>query len=309
MDEFVAELKAKNIIDEAAAARLDEIETRRRVPLGRELHALFYLGAVCVLAGVGAAVRDRLDQIGPPTIVAALALAAAACFAYVAKTARSFSPARVAAPNAAFDYVLYLGCGLTGILAGYLEWKWHLLGDFWDLYLFAAGLACVGLAYRCDNRLVLSTGLMNLAGWIGVRFRRWDVPTLGVRAAAFALGATLIALGEVTRRTKVKEHFEGIYMRFGVHLALLALAYDSTRLDEPGLWLLLLACAALGVWSVRQRRFEIFATALVYAYAMALVAVLREARGFSEGLWIVVLSSGAMLFALLRARSYLREAE
>ena len=308
MDEFVASLRAKGLLDDASAARLDELETRAHVPLGRELHSLLYLGAVLVLAGVGAAVKDRLDQLGPMTIVGALALGAAACFAYCLKTARPFAPARVDSPNVAFDYVLYVAYGLTGILVSYLEWKWSLLGEFWDLYLFFAGLACVGLAYRFDNRLVLSTGLVNLMSWIGVRFKHWDVPELGVRAAAFALGAALIGLGEVSRRTKVKEHFEAVYMRFGVHLALLSLAYDASRLDAPNLWLLLLACAALGVWSARLRRFETFAWALVYAYVPTLISVLREVHDETLSLGLVVLSSGSVLALLLWARARFREA-
>jgi len=307
MTEFVASLRAKGLLDEAPAARLDELETRAHVPLGRELHALLYLGALLVLAGVGAAVKDRLDQIGPLTILAALGLSSCAGFAYCVRAGRPFSPARVEAPNVAFDYVLYLACGLAGIFFVYLEWKWNILRDWWDLYLFFSGLACVGLAYRFDNRLVLSTGLVNLAGWIGVRFRRWDVPALGVRAAAFALGAALISLAEISRRSRVKDHFEGTYLRFGVHLALMSLAYGATRLDAPDLWLLLLACGALGVWSARLRRFETFASAVVYAYAAALISVLREVRGQYLTLWAVLLSSGCVLAVLLWARARFRE--
>lgn len=307
MDEFVASLREKGLLDGPAAARLDELETRAHVPLGRELHALLYLGALLVLAGVAAAVRDRLDQVGPMTILAALGLASAALFAYCFQAGRPFSPARVAAPNVAFDYLLYMACGLAGIFFAYLEYKWKLLGDWWDLYLFFSGLACVGLAYRFDNRLVLSTGLVNLAGWVGARFRRWDVPALGVRAAAFALGAALIALAEASRRSEVKAHFEETYLRFGVHLALLSLAYGATRLDAPDLWLLLLACGALGAWSARLRRFETFASAVVYAYAAALFSVLREVRGPYLARWAILLSSGGVLGVLLWARARFRE--
>jgi hypothetical protein len=307
MGEFIAELRGKGLLNEAAAHRIGEIETRRHVPLGQELNALLYLGALFVLAGTGAAVKDHFDQLGPMTIVAALALAAAACFAYCAKTAKPFETTRVASAATAFDYVLYLACGLTGILVGYIEHKWGLLGQFWDLYLFAAGLACVGLAYRYDNLLVLSTGLVNLMGWIGVRSSRWDLPPEGLRAEAFALGAALIGLGEVTRRTQVKEHFEGTYMRIGINLALLSLVYGATHVDAPDLWLLLVVCAMLGVWSARLRRFETFATALVYAYVAALISVVRELDGVASGLIVVVLSSAAVLTALLYARARFRD--
>src|SRR5262249_52299202 len=151
-----------------------------------------------------------------------LAAGSSACLIYCFRAGRPFATGRVESPNVAFDYVLYLGIGLAGIFMGYLESQTHWLGDWWDLYLFFAGLSCLGLAYRFDNRLALSTGLINLAGWAGVRLSRWDVPEFGVRAAAFALGAVLIGLAEVSRRADVKAHFEDSYLRFGVHLCLLA---------------------------------------------------------------------------------------
>jgi hypothetical protein len=307
MDEFIAELAAKGLLDEPAARRLDELESRAHVPLARELHSLLYSGAILVLAGVGAAVKDHLDQLGPMTILAALGAASAACLGWCFRAGRSFSPRRVESPNVAFDYVLYLGIGLAGIFATYLEWKWHLLGDWWDLYLFFAGLACLGLAYRFDNRLALTTGLANLAGWAGVHFSRGDVPELGVRAAAFALGAALIGLAEATRRSEVKAHFEETYLRFGVHLCLLSLIYGAEHLGSPDLWLLFAACGALAVWSARRRKFEVFACAVVYAYAGALRSFMPLFGFGDDSLWAVVLTSACLIAVLLWARRRFQE--
>jgi len=306
MDAFVSELREKGLLDLETSRRLDELETRKHVPLARELHALLYLGAVLILAGVGAAVQGHLDALGPMAILTALGFVSAACVLYCFRSGRPFAPARVESPNVAFDYVLYLGIGVAGIFVGYLESQFHLLGDWWDLYLFFAGLACLGLAYRFDNRLALSTGLVNLAGWAGVRLSRWDVPTLGVRAAAIALGAALIGLGETSRRSGVKPHFEDTYQRFGVHLVLLALLFGVRGFESPDLWLLLAACGALATVSSRRRKFEVFAAAVVYAYIGAMVALLREMRGDAE-LWTVVLTSACVIGVLLWARRRFRE--
>src|SRR3569832_1071247 len=142
MDPFVAELSAKGLLDAESARRIDELETRAHVPLARELHALLYLGAVLILGGVGAAVKDHLDRIGPMAILALLGLAAGLCVAYCFQAGRPFSPKRVESPTVAFDYLLYLGIGLAGIFMGYLEVQTHWLGELWDVYLFLAGLAC-----------------------------------------------------------------------------------------------------------------------------------------------------------------------
>jgi len=302
MDEFVAELSAQGLLDEPSARRIDELETHAHVPLARELHALLYSGSILILAGVGAAAKDRLDQLGPLTILAALGAGSAAGLGWCFRTGRPYSPGRAESPNVAFDYVLCLGIGLAGIFAAYLEWKFHVLGDWWDLYLFFAGLACLGAAYRFDNRLALSAGLVNLAGWAGVRFSRWDLPALDERAAAFALGAALIGLAEASRRSDVKAHFENSYLRFGVHLCLLALIYGAKRIEGLDLWLLLAACGVLAAWSARRRKFEIFASAVVYAYVGALRAFLPLIEGAVDSLWIFVLTSGFAIAVLLWAR-------
>lgn len=308
MDPFVAELSAKGLLDAEAARRLDELETRAHVPLARELHALLYLGAVLILAGVGAAVKDHLLQLGPMAILALLGAGSAASVLYCFQKGRPFSPKRVSPPNVAFDYVLYLGVGLAGIFMGYLEVQTHWLGDWWDLYLFFAGLACLGLAYRFDNRLALSAGLINLAGWAGVRLWRWDTPTLGVRAGAIALGAFLIVLAEVSRRSDVKAHFEDSYLNFGVQLSLFSLFYGASSMNSPDLWLLLAACGALAAWSARRRKFEVFAAAVVYAYAGGMRALLDLLRGGGVAeLWAFVLSSACVVGLLLWARRRFRE--
>lgn len=287
--------------------RIEALESRAHVPLARELHALLYLGAVLILAGVSAAVKDHLADLGPLTILGALGVASAACLARSFRAGRPFAPEKVLQPGAAFDYILYLGVGLAGIFVSYAEWKFHLLGDWWDLYLFFAALVCAGLAYRFDNQLVLSVGLVNLVGWIGVRFRRWDMPALGVRAAAVGVGTVLIALGETSRQSGVKPHFEDAYLRFGTHLALLALLYGASELTAPDLWLLLAACGALAFWSARRRKFEVFACAVAYAYVGALRALLHDFHDEDLSLWTIVLSSGSVIGLLLWARRRFRE--
>lgn len=306
MDGFVASLRSKGLLDETAARRIAEIDERAHLPLARELHALLYLGAVLILAGVGATVKERLDQLGPMTVLAGLGAGSALCFAYCLRLAPPFARGKVESPTAAFDYALYLACGLAGIFVAYLEWKWRLLGDMWDLWLFASGLICVGLAYRFDNRLVLSTGLANLAGWLGVRFHQWRLPDLGMKLAVCAYGTVLIGLAESSRQGDLKPHFEVAYLRFGVNLALFSLAYDADRLSSPWLWTLLAACAAVGTRSLLTRRFETFAYAVAYAYVCSLRALLWDLHG-DIVLWTIVFSSAAVMGALLVVRGRFRE--
>lgn len=310
MDEFVAELRAKGVLTPDAAGRVTELDDRSHLPLAREIHALLYLGAALILAGVAATVKDRLDQLGPMTILAAVGLAAAACFVYCFRSAAPFAPGKAESATAAFDYVLYLACGLVGIFFSYLEWKWKLLGSWWDLYLFGSGLLFVALSYRFDNRLVLATGLLNLASWLGLRAGIWNFLDSGSKPALILYGAVLVGLGAAAARSELKPHFEGTYRTLGVHLALATLLSDAKGFDRPPFWVLLAACAALGAWSMRERRFDTFAAAVGYAYFASLACFLHAvgSHDFDVLLWTVIISSGAVLAVLLWARARFKEA-
>lgn len=310
MDEFVAELRAKGILAPGAARRVAELDDRSHLPLAREIHALLYLGAALILAGVGAAVRDRLDQLGPMTILAAVGLAAAACYAYCVRTSPPFAPGKVPAPTAAFDYVLYLACGLTGIFFSYLEWKWKPLGSWWDLYLFGSGLLFAALAYRFDNRIVLATGLMNLAAWLGFQTGFWDVFGSSAKPGLIVYGAVLAGAGFLAARGELKAHFEGTFRTLGVHLALATLLTDATRVERPQYWILMMFCAALGARSMSERRFDTFAAAVGYAYLASLASLinLTGTKGDDESLWIMLVSAGAVIAVLLWARARFKEA-
>jgi hypothetical protein len=309
MDEFAAQLAARGLLAPDAARRVEELESRAHLPLAREIHSFLYVGAALVLVGVGATVKDHLDRLGPATILSGLALSAAACFAYVLRRGRAFALGRVGAPTAAFDYVLYLACGLVGVFFSYLEWKWRLLGASWDMYLFSSGLLFAALAYRFDNRLVLGAALVNLAGWLGLRAVRYDLFHAAAKPALVAYGAVLVALAFASRRGALKPHFADTYLTFGVHLGLATLLTETTKFNQPEFWILLVACAALGAWSMRARRFDTFAAAVGYAYAASLACLLHDLgwHDFDATLWIVVLSSAAVLGVLLFARARFKE--
>ncbi len=63
--------------------------------------------------------------------------------------------------------MLYLGSLTWSVELGYIESRFHLLSGQWDLYLLATAVLFFFLAYRFDNRFVLSLALSSLAGWFG----------------------------------------------------------------------------------------------------------------------------------------------
>src|SRR6059058_610607 len=97
-------------------------EERREVfSLFGELRAASYLAVALVTTGVGIVIKNNADRIGPLTIVAALLIAAAACYAF-ALTSRRRLDGRMdagATRTIVVDYVLLLGALLVSAAVGY----------------------------------------------------------------------------------------------------------------------------------------------------------------------------------------------
>jgi hypothetical protein len=88
---LASEWKARGLVSEAEAERLEAVESRRLFSLHGELRALLYGGALLLVAGVAATVKKRFADLGEPAIVSALLLAIAGCAWYCAPRTPPFS--------------------------------------------------------------------------------------------------------------------------------------------------------------------------------------------------------------------------
>ena len=138
-----------------------------------ELNILLYAGVLAFVAGLGWTVTTWSQQLGDVLVLAILSTILAACFWYCFSRAPAWSLAETPAPNAIFDYVLYLGSLVWCVELAYLENRFHVLSGQWDFYLLATAVFFFFLAYRFDNRFVLSLALSSLAGWFGLTISHW----------------------------------------------------------------------------------------------------------------------------------------
>ena len=154
-------------------AHLASLSRREPFSLFLELNILFYAGVLAFVAGLGWTVTTYSQQLGDVLVLVILSTIFAACFWYCFSRAPAWSPAETPAPSPIFDYVLYLGSLTWSIELAYLENRFHVLSGQLDFYLLASASLFFFLAYRFDNRFVLSLGLSSLAGWFGVTISRW----------------------------------------------------------------------------------------------------------------------------------------
>src|SRR4051812_21078593 len=157
--------KEQGAISPEQQAHLAGLSRGEPFSLSLELNLLLYAGVLAFVAGLGWTVSTWSHQLGDVLVLGILSIILATSFWYCFSRALAWSAGETAAPTSIFDYVLYLGCLVWCIELAYLERRFHVLSSQWDVYLLATAVLFFLLAYRFDNRFVLSLALSSLAGW------------------------------------------------------------------------------------------------------------------------------------------------
>jgi hypothetical protein len=270
--------KARGAISAAQETAITAIVRKDRFSVFLELNAVLYLGVLAFVAGLGWTIRDHFASLGDAVIVVPLALVFAGCLFYCFGRAHPYQPTRVESPSFAFDYVLYLGCLVFGVELGYIEFRFALLRANWDVYLVISAILYFALAYRFDNRFVLSLALSTLAGWFGVRFTAVGFHIAGsLRGDALVYAALTAAAGWWTHRAAIKAHFLETYLHVATNTALAALLSGVWEGRQALAWLLALlaACTVVIERGVRSRRFVFVVYGVMYGYIGVSSQVLR----------------------------------
>ena len=118
MQEALNDLESSEILNREQVALLRRIYGRELFSVHWELRRLLYGGILILTTGLGLLIAKHFASIGHLALLATIALGCAGCFAYCLRHGGGFSPRGCAAPDAAYDYVLLLGCLLLGSLSG-----------------------------------------------------------------------------------------------------------------------------------------------------------------------------------------------
>jgi len=301
-ERYVEGWRAKGAITPEQAHILTALVRKERFSVFLELNALLYLGVVVFVAGVGWTVREHFTNLGDPAVIVSLAAVFAACLFYCFTRGASYSPAQVPSPSFAFDYVLYLGCLVFAVELGYLQVRFQLLEASWDAYLLASAALYFALAYRIDNRFVLSLGLSTLAAWFGVRFSYLGFFIAGsMRQVALAYGVVAALAGVWMYRLDIKRHFLDTYLQVGVNAVLIALTSGAIASETSGVWLLaLLAACGLAIErGIHYKRFSFVVYGVIYGYIGISAQLVRDTHDDTLLLAYFVVSGLAVVMALV----------
>jgi hypothetical protein len=267
-----------------------------------ELNILLYAGVLAFVAGLGWTVSTWSQQLGDVVVLTVLLAILAASFWHCFSRGPAWSAAETVAPSPIFDYVLYLGCLVWSLELGYIENRFHVLSGKWDLYLLVSAVLFFFLAYRFDNRLVLSLGLSSLGGWFGLTISHWSAnPDAEYREYALLYCLLVGAGGALLKRGGLKPHFFGTYLNIVANVLFWAVLSGVFNEQGYGVWLLalLVACGASLAWGLARRQFAFVAYAAVYGYVGVSSLIIRDI-GETATLSYFVVSGVAMLVALIQ---------
>jgi hypothetical protein len=293
--------KAAGVITDAQHATLAEIVRRDRFSIFVELNAILYIGVIALVAGIGWTLRDYVANLGDATILAVLGLLMAVSFGYCFLRGPAYSNDEVASPSFAFDYVLYFACLVLSATLAFMETRFEVFHG-WDTHLLIASLVFGGLAYRFDNRFVLSLALSTLAAYLGLRISGFDtLDSERLRVAGFLYGSFLIGIGILLDYRRIKRHFLDVYLQLGANVGFLAAA--SGVIDSGAEWLyllvlLMLAAAAIYL-GIRFRRFAFVAYGTLYGYAGLSIRLLDSMGGLTVVLAYFAVTGSLVVFGLV----------
>ena len=308
--ERLAEWKAVGSISQEQHDTLVPLVRKERVSVYLELSALLYIGVLSFVGGLGWTVRADVANLGDAAIIALLSLIVAGAFAYAFAKVGPYAHTEVDSPTLALDYILYLGCRVLSSELAFIESRFHLFGS-WHHHLLLVSIVFGGLAYRFDNRFVLSLALSSLAGWLGIRVSGLEVVAADpLRAAAVIYGAFVAGLGTWLYRQGIKAHFHEVYLHLSALSVLSALA---SGIGEPGLGLmyvsaLLSLCAGTIYLGIHYQKFALVTYGVLYAYGAVSYQVAEYVDDAAVISFYGVISGILVLVALvILARQFGRE--
>jgi hypothetical protein len=278
-----------------------------------ELNILLYAGILAFVAGLGWTVSTWSQQLGDVLVIAVLSAILVACFWYCFSRAPAWSPGETASPSSIFDYVLYLASLIWSVELSYIESRFHLLAGQWDSYLLATAGLFFFLAYRFDNRMVLSLALSALAGWFGLTISHWPSnQDEAYRQYAILYSLIIAGNGALLRQRGVKAHFFGTYLNLAANVLFWALLSGVFNRQGYLSWFLCLlaACAASLAWGLARREFSFVAYAAVYGYIGISSIILRDVNSTNLAMsYFVVTGVGMLVLVVQIARRFGRQRE
>ncbi len=209
-------------ITESQYIFFESIRKEETISFYYELRLLLYIGILLFTSGIGYLVYENIGSIGHILMMTLLSGAIFTGFYYISKFAKPYANDLVTVKLVYFDYLLILVSLLIIGLFTYIQVYFELIAVLasWSSYISASVLFF--MAYRYDNRALLSMGITALAAALGFTITPIDwtinewASTNYTYIIATLLGGALYLTGYLSKKKDVKKHFKFTYQNFGL---------------------------------------------------------------------------------------------
>lgn len=297
MSKIHQELFEKNLIDTKQVEFIEAVTERKIISVYYELRLVLYLGIMLFTAGVGYIAYQNLGDIGHLGMMALLLLAIGACGYYISKKSLPYSNEEVKVNHIYFDYILILTSLLIIALFTYVQVYFQLIELFLNWTSIISAIIFLTLAYRYDNKAVLSLGITALAATFGLTISpvNWVsgdwLPGLDLYLTSIIFGLSLIGLSEVLSRKGIKKHFTFTYQNFGLliyYAGIMALLFDFSW-EVMIAFILLFSASAISYYTWAKKEFLLFLYSSIAAYVGFTYLLVRLLTlGDSDGIVLLV---------------------
>lgn len=220
MSDLHQQLFEKGLIEEKQFMLLDSVKRKKVISLYYDLRLVLYLGIMLLTGGLGYIIYDNLGEVGHYLLMFSLAIGIGVGSRFIYFKAKPYSTDEVEPNHVYFAYVVLLVALLIISLFTYIQIYFELDEVVVQWASFATSTFFLFLAYRYDNKMLLSLGITAIApalalsmAWV-VDLDYVDSDVIPLLALVF--GMLLYGIGSYMNFKKIKRHFTFTYHNFAL---------------------------------------------------------------------------------------------
>ncbi len=274
MEELHKKLHQEKLLDDVPFQLLEAIESKKLISVYYELRLMLYFGILLFTGSVGYMVYQNIGDIGHISIMLLMLVCIALGTYYIFQKAKPYRSSEIKISHIYLDYMVVLLALFLISLFTYLQVYFDLVELLFNWTSFISGVLFMLLAYRFDNKMVLSMGITAWAAVLGLSISpvnwaqgEWLKGT-DLYVLSFVYGMFLLILGKVMEIRNIKKHFLFTYHNFALLLlfvGLIAFMFDSNYGITTAFVLIVLAIF-IGWYSWNQKSFLFFFYSCLSAY-------------------------------------------
>ncbi len=264
----------RNLLTNTQYEFLESIRTRKIVSLYYELRLLLYLGIMLFTGGVGYFAYQNIGDVGHILSMIAIGIFIVIGFIFIGKYAQPYSNKEVRVTQVYFDYILILISLLIITLFTYIQVYYNLVEQLLNFTSFLTAALFLFMAYRYDNRALLSMAITVLAAAFGIAITPinwasgdWMV-TSNLYNSSIVLGIVLLVSGQLLHHNNIKQHFRFTFLNFGLmlfYIGCISAIFDS-ELEIIYALITVASSLTLSYYTWKNKEFLFFLYSNIAAY-------------------------------------------